>query len=195
VPKDLANVCGKQVLINRVVSVTLHEFVEQPLAISWAKIMQWRKVVAAPGREPVCPAQVKLAGGPENLVDGIEELIGFGQMFKDVGTDDEIVSAEGGDVILVEIDLAERGFGDFGQQKVSLIGKCDLAAALDQLTAEHAVPAAEIESTGIRIEVDSGLLDPAHGIIGLKFIKVSVILMLEVVRDELLYDHSGRPVY
>jgi len=178
-----------------VVSVALDEFVEQPLAISWAKIMQRRKIVPAPRREPVCPTEVKFARGGEDFVGGIEELIGFGQMFEHVGTDDEIVSAEGGDIILVEVDLAEGGIGDLGQQKVSFVGECDLAAALGQMAAENTVPAAQVESAGTLIEFYSGLLNPADGIVGLELIKISVVLMLQVVRDELLYDHSERPVY
>src|SRR6185369_12235113 len=141
--------------------------------------------MATPGREPVCPAQVKFARRSEGFMNRIQELVRFGKVFEDIGTNDKIIGSQSGDVVPVEIDLAERMVGDFRQEQISLISKGDLAAPLGQLTSEDAVSATEVKDRGFGIERYARLLDPLDRIIRLQSVEVGVVLVFEMMRDEL----------
>src|SRR5262249_19952514 len=98
----------------------------------------------APGGEPIGPAQVKPAIWCKDLVNRIEELVWFGQVFEYVGADDEVILAERRQVVPVDIDLAKRCLRDFGQEKILLVRKTYLTAALHQLCPEYPMTETQI---------------------------------------------------
>lgn len=113
----------------------------------------------------------------------INEPVGLGQMLEDIGTDHQIELAERGDIVLVQIDLAEGGIGDLRKQEISLVGKSYGTTMPGQLGAENAMTTAEVQNARFRIKAHAGLFDPPHGIVGLELVKEGIVFVLEMVGD------------
>jgi hypothetical protein len=74
----------------------------------------------------------------------LEESIGSGEVFVDVGTDDEIELAEGSEVVGIDVEFLERMMSEAIEDVFVLVGKGDVATFAQELITEDPMSAAEV---------------------------------------------------
>src|SRR5262245_13324631 len=110
-------------------------------------------------------------------------------MLEDVGADHQIILAERGEFVLVDVDFAKWSICDFRQKQVFLISEGYLASLLHQGAAKNTVPASQVQSRSSFPQTRPTLLYPADCIQRLQLIKNGIIPMLHVAGNQLVQNH------
>ena len=156
----------------------------------FAEVMPRGKLVAAPRRKPVGPAQIKNTAGLEQLGQVVEQMVGVGQVFQNVGTHHQVELAIAGKIGVIEVDLPEGAVLHFLESKIFVVGKGHLGASGGAEPARVTVAAAEIQHAGTGPNLDAALLQPFKGVLCLQFKECPrVFLVIEVEGNEAMDDH------